>query len=634
MKFGKTLTEMVRVEWKEFAVDYKGMKKCLPKPETALSDSATYSDFWNLFHKCEETLTDFYHQKKEWAEYEATSLQKQVEKLRMSKLLDANLKCSSSAQETQQELEKFKTEVKYMNEFLSINLTAFRKILKKFDKRTDSNLQVIRLEEVRKTLSFLDGSAMDGIFQKVDRMVDQLHEIEGLPDNSPLRRQTDNRRASLQTEAARKMIATAKKFVDDMVESSPFFSTNAPKFTPQFDNDEIELGGYLGEGEFGIVREVKDFLIEDSCPICVIHQFPDKDITAIETDNGNPAKNFEIKPEPIRRSSFRSSSGVADLADLDQQSFQSDHIEEDKEISTNRGFMKHHCFRDGSARYAIKQLKKSLTGKQLQDGAIDLSIEAKFLSVLSHPNIIKLCGIGGTRGHPSAFIILDRLYKTLGTKIEYWKAETSKFNGRFCGIGKQNNKLQLLWEERLLAAYDVANAMNHLHKHEIIYRDTKPENIGFDVRGTAKVFDFGLSKELLEKDKIRTDQYKASGRTGTRRYMAPEVALCKYYGKPADVYSFGILLWQTLSLSLPFKGYDYEKHAQLVVQKQKRPALLKAWPTLLKLMIERAWDNNPAERPSFEQICSTICGELVNIDFATRHQEMMDCSISFHRSRV
>lgn len=465
MKFGKTLTEMVRVEWKEFAVDYKGMKKCLPKPETALSDSSTYSDFWNLFQKSEETLADFYNQKKEWAEYEATSLQKQVEKLRMSKLLDANLKCSSSAQETQQNLEKFKTEVRYVNEFLSINLTAFRKILKKFDKRTDSNLQVTRLEEVRKNLSFLDGSAMDGILQKVHRMVDQLHEIEELPDNSPLRRQTDNLRSSLQTEASRKMIATAKKFVDEMVESSPFFSMNAPKFTPQFDNDEIEYGGYLGEGEFGIVREVKDFLIEDSCPICVIHQFPDKDTTGSGAANGTPAKNVEIQPEPFRRSSFTSSSGVADL---DQQSCQSDHIEEDKEISTNRGFMKHHCFRDGSARYAIKQLKKSLTGKQLQDGAIDLSIEAKFLSVLSHPNIIKLCGTGGTRGHPSAFIILDRLYDTLRTKIDYWKAQISKYDGGICGIGKQSNKLQLLWEERLLAAYDVANAMNHLHEHECV----------------------------------------------------------------------------------------------------------------------------------------------------------------------
>jgi len=54
--------------------------------------------------------------------------------------------------------------------------------------------------------------------------------------------------------------------------------------------------------------------------------------------------------------------------------------------------------------------------------------------------------------------------------------------------------------------------------------------------------------------------------------VAPEVVLCKYYGKPADVFSFSILLWEMLALSQPFKSYDYEKHAQLVVQKNKRPS--------------------------------------------------------------
>lgn len=52
----------------------------------------------------------------------------------------------------------------------------------------------------------------------------------------------------------------------------------------------------------------------------------------------------------------------------------------------------------------------------------------------------------------------------------------------------------------------------------IIYRDLKPENIGFDVYGNAKLFDFGLAKELRVEDQVDKDQYKASGRTGTRRY--------------------------------------------------------------------------------------------------------------------
>ena len=52
--------------------------------------------------------------------------------------------------------------------------------------------------------------------------------------------------------------------------------------------------------------------------------------------------------------------------------------------------MAHHCLRDGQARYAVKHVKEALVGGRRVDSAIDLAIEAKFLSVLGHPNIIRL----------------------------------------------------------------------------------------------------------------------------------------------------------------------------------------------------------------------------------------------------
>lgn len=146
----------------------------------------------------------------------------------------------------------------------------------------------------------------------------------------------------------------------------------------------------------------------------------------------------------------------------------------------------------------------------------------------------------------------------------------------------------------------------------IIYRDLKPENVGFDVRGNAKIFDFGLAKALTEQDKIAKDQYEASGRTGTRRYMAPEVVLCKFYGKPVDVFSFAIVFWEMLSLSLPFKGFDHEKHARLVVKKKKRPDLKEKWPILIKDVLNRSWDDDPSKRPNFSQICNLLDGEFMD----------------------
>jgi serine/threonine protein kinase len=57
------------------------------------------------------------------------------------------------------------------------------------------------------------------------------------------------------------------------------------------------------------------------------------------------------------------------------------------------------------------------------------------------------------------------------------------------------------------------------------------QNIGFDIRGDIKIFDFGLAKELKPIECEGKDQYHSSGMAGTRRYMAPEMAQARGYGK-------------------------------------------------------------------------------------------------------
>ncbi|ACI65481.1 predicted protein, partial [Phaeodactylum tricornutum CCAP 1055/1] len=104
-------------------------------------------------------------------------------------------------------------------------------------------------------------------------------------------------------------------------------------------------------------------------------------------------------------------------------------------------------------------------------------------------------------------------------------------------------------------AYDLASALKYLHDLNIIYRDLKPDNIGFDVRGDVKIFDFGLAREYDRSISTSADgTYKMTGDTGSPRYMAPEVALEKPYNNSVDVYSFAILTWQILEMAMPFEG--------------------------------------------------------------------------------
>jgi serine/threonine protein kinase len=241
-----------------------------------------------------------------------------------------------------------------------------------------------------------------------------------------------------------------------------------------------------------------------------------------------------------------------------------------------------------------------------------ISQEAKFLASISHPNIIKLRGMAaaGTSGFSTMqergyFLLLDRLQCTLEHKIDHWR----NFDKALSLEGK---KRKGFLAERLHVAFDVAAALSYLHRNNIIYRDLKPDNIGFDIRGDVKIFDFGLAKELDPSLRLHgcTEFYELSGNTGSLRYMAPEVARSEPYNLTADVYSFGLLLWQVCALDLPYDGMNRQDHSELVVHGNERPPLDSDWSTPLRILMKRAWEPDPSVRPSMDSIYKILKREI------------------------
>jgi serine/threonine protein kinase len=238
--------------------------------------------------------------------------------------------------------------------------------------------------------------------------------------------------------------------------------------------------------------------------------------------------------------------------------------------------------------------------------------EAKFLASLSHPNIIRLRGMAaaGTSGFATMqergyFLLLDRLQCTLEHKIDHWR------NFEKALSQDSSKKKRGFLAERLHVAFDVAAALSYLHNNYIIYRDLKPDNIGFDIRGDVKIFDFGLAKELDPTLQHGcTEFYELSGNTGSLRYMSPEVARSEPYNLTADVYSFGLLLWQVCSLDLPYDGMNRQDHSELVVHGNERPQLDSSWSTPLRILMKRAWEPDPAVRPSMDSIYKILKREI------------------------
>ena len=122
-----------------------------------------------------------------------------------------------------------------------------------------------------------------------------------------------------------------------------------------------------------------------------------------------------------------------------------------------------------------------------------------------------------------------------------------------------------------------------------------------------KLFDFGFAKELKAKDQVGQDQYLATQISVDGFYVAPEIYFCeKSYGKPVDVYSFGILFWQLLHLSTPFPDINAPSHVEGIYKENMRPTMKRSWPRLIKSLISAAWDSNP----SYRLCCYTICDKL------------------------
>lgn len=173
--------------------------------------------------------------------------------------------------------------------------------------------------------------------------------------------------------------------------------------------------------------------------------------------------------------------------------------------------------------------------------------------------------------------------------------------------------------EKLYVAYDIASALRYLHSKRIIYRDLKPENIGFDCRGDVKLFDLGLSRELpAPEHECSEGLYLMTSPTGTLRYMAPEVMLGIRYSLSADVYSFGILLWELLTSQRPFVHMTIEYHRLYVVHKEKRPILnhdtTYGWPEPIISLVESCWQANATTRPSFDSIAKMLQEETIGLD--------------------
>jgi formylglycine-generating enzyme required for sulfatase activity/dienelactone hydrolase len=232
-------------------------------------------------------------------------------------------------------------------------------------------------------------------------------------------------------------------------------------------------------------------------------------------------------------------------------------------------------------------LDRSVALKMLPGGSVAnadrrrrFALEAKAASALNHPNIITIYDIDVADG-------VDFI------AMEYVAGQTL---AQLIPPGGMDPALAVRF------GVQIADALAAAHQSGIVHRDLKPSNIMVNEHGRVKVLDFGLAKLIVpdsgDGDPTMTAVSETQDGTilGTVSYMAPEQAEGKRVDQRADIFSFGVVLYEMLAGVQPFRR-DSVSGTLAAILRDEPPALDAARvPAAIRQLIERALEKNPEAR--------------------------------------
>ena len=183
---------------------------------------------------------------------------------------------------------------------------------------------------------------------------------------------------------------------------------------------------------------------------------------------------------------------------------------------------------------AVKSLRKETTGSYVRK---DFFREAQVTAQLQHPGIVPIHNLWVDHGDCPHLAMKMVEGVTLRNRLESLRKQYDAMPWR-----KIASRERLQLKERLEIFLKVCDALAYAHNRNMIHRDLKPENIMLGRFGAVYVLDWGISESVAENRKIR------SSVCGTPRYMAPEVLNRQPYGKTADIYQMGLILYELVYL--------------------------------------------------------------------------------------
>jgi eukaryotic-like serine/threonine-protein kinase len=228
---------------------------------------------------------------------------------------------------------------------------------------------------------------------------------------------------------------------------------------------------------------------------------------------------------------------------------------------------------------------KILTDK----GREDADVKARFLAEartagnISHENILGIYDFGEDEDHHPFMV------------MEFLRGEDLRSAIRKQHTGDMRNRMRI--------ALEIGRALEYIHGQKIVHRDLKPENVHISLNGQVKLMDFGISK--TEGLHLTRTGYMV----GTPYYMAPEQVTGGSLTAQADVYSFGVLLYELITGMHAISGDTMERIFYAVLNEAipAEPMRRAGAPAGLCRLVIACTAKSPTERPQgFETICRDL----------------------------
>lgn len=221
-------------------------------------------------------------------------------------------------------------------------------------------------------------------------------------------------------------------------------------------------------------------------------------------------------------------------------------------------------------KYALKVMN---TSKSSVEKLRQFIGEYEKMNMLCHPNIVNVFGIFLSDENNPPSILLEFCPKDLQSAV-------------------MSSSLTNVEVAKMI--YQIAEAMDYIHKKKLIHRDLKPSNILIGSDGLIKISDFGIAKLMTAEGQSMTSI------VGTQKFMAPEILREVKYNEKVDVYSFGVLLFYILSAG------NLPKISLVDVGNGKKAKIPNEFTEFAKSLIDSCWNFDAKDRPSFEEIVKLI----------------------------